>query len=114
MKPKKQEPRPPIGEEIRLGRDQMWNPRLDRIRMTMSDIADGSAAKPDRTPSPKPKARTLPEIVALVEEMRQVWGDCPAVKAYEQKLYEEGGFIAIPKGRKSFEDAMDEAEGQDE
>jgi hypothetical protein len=107
----KLKPRPPIGEELKIARDQMWNPKLDASkRMTFSDMLMPIDQKPD----PKPKKRPLTVIVVLVEEARAVWGDCPATEAYAEKLYQEAGLKYKPKQTKSRDELLDEAMGEDE
>lgn len=80
----------------------------------LSDIVTPDLPPDHKWGRTKPKKRSLPEIVALVEEMRQVWGDCPATRAYQEKLLEEAGLKAIPHDRKSFEQIVDELDDENE
>ena len=83
---------PKIGHEFDQGLAQQWNPRTQRVPMLSDRLVP-----PSDIPSAKPKKRSMPEIKALVQEMVDQFGECPAVEAYERKMYEESGFAVPPK-----------------
>lgn len=107
-KKKPVKPLPPIGEEMQIARDMLWNPRMEPTKTPLSDIAMPNLPPDHEWGKTKPRGKSLTAIVAIVEEMKAAYGDCPATKAFERKLLEEAGLVEIPHDRKSFDDAMGE------
>jgi hypothetical protein len=65
-KKKKLKPRPPIGEEMKIARDMLWNPRMQPSKTPLSDIAMPNLPPDHEWSKKKPRGKSLTAIVAIV------------------------------------------------